>query len=218
MIDKTLLEDKKIDAPDTIVDAIDSFNLQKNIVMFSNKYSIPQTDADTLQTTLEAYIYGLIDQNGLHTEINTMPNSAQLMASVQNEIIQPFLISWKKIKDEDEEINAIINRKDDLVLESDTPGFLDILQNTYTEDADKITDTEHQTLQKAGIVIDGAPAVEQTDSSLDFVKMGFSQPTAKLNTNSNHVIPNITKPEPTTTGKTIPKPPKKDLYHEAISD
>ncbi len=86
--------------------------------------------------------------------------------------------------------------------------------NTNTEGT--ISNEEHETLQKAGIVIDGAPITEKTDNSLDFVKMGFSQPTATLNTSSNHVIPNITKPEPTVSGKAIPKPPKKDLYLESI--
>ncbi len=93
------------------------------------------------------------------------------------------------------------------------PNDIDSKQ-TNTEGT--ISDSEHETLQKAGIVIDGAPVIQTTDNSLDFIKKGFAQNTAMLHTNSNHAIPNITKPEPTNTGKAIPKPPKKDLYLEPI--
>ncbi len=216
MIDKTLLEDKKIEAPDTIVDAIDSFNLPQQVDMFSKKHAVTQTDANIIKTALEAYIYGVIDQNGLNAEINTLPNGAQLLVYIQSELVQPFLGVWKKIKDEEEEIDSILNRKDDLVLESDAPGFLDILQNTYTEDAEKISDTEHQTLQKAGIVVEGAP-MNENNISVEFIKQNFEQPATMMHTDSNHVIPNITKSEPVAPIKSVPKPPKKDLYLEPIN-
>lgn len=90
------------------------------------------------------------------------------------------------------------------------------IDNEQTNSENSISEDEHKTLQKAGIVVEGAPIAEKSDSSLDFIKMGFSQPTTSMHTDSNHVIPKITKTDPVVPGKVIPKPPKKDLYLEPI--
>lgn len=215
MIDNTLLEDKKIEAPDTVVEAIDEFKLEENVRVFNNKYSIQQPNSSQIQTALDAYIYGLINHDDFVSEIKKLQNGDIIIKNLQEEIIKPFLKVWEKVKKENDEIDSIINRKDELVLESDTPGFLDILQNEYTEEKDQISESEHETLQKAGIVLDDGEA-EQNDSSLNFVKRSFVEPVATIHTESNHTIPSITKTEPTQPSKQIPKPPKKDLYLEPI--
>jgi len=85
-----------------------------------------------------------------------------------------------------------------------------------TQNEDTISNYEHETLQKAGIIIDGAPMAQQKNSGVDFIAQGFTKPMANMHTESNHAIPNIKKPEPVPVGKTVPKPPKKDLYLEPL--
>ncbi len=81
-----------------------------------------------------------------------------------------------------------------------------------------ISNTEHKTLQNAGIVVDGAPIPEVADDvSLTFIKRGFEQPQVTMNTGSDHSIPkiNVAVPVPPTP-VAVPVPPSKDPYHEPI--